>query len=193
MIWAVYNDHPEIVEQLVFARADVNTKGCNGCALPPARSARVGGGRWSPMRRAASSGRFTVLHCAAFNGRTNAAVRLLVGGADQTITHIGGYDVPPTTTPTAAHRIGPNRRRDTPRQHAQANDKLAEYDAAVAQARRPPSRDSSRLCALARCARHACSAAARHAQTVPPLPIVRVAMRVACCDGVHCTRACCML
>jgi hypothetical protein len=38
----------------------------------------------------APSGRFTALHCAAYNGRTKSAVALLVGGADRTVTNKQG-------------------------------------------------------------------------------------------------------
>jgi hypothetical protein len=36
------------------------------------------------LRRVAPSGRQTALHYAAYKGHTRSAVRLLVGGADQT-------------------------------------------------------------------------------------------------------------
>ena len=95
MMYAAYYDHPEIVERLVVARADLNTKNrIGGCALPlgPFRRRWSVGGRWRrrPRLAPAPSGRFTALHCAAYNGRTKAAVALLVGGADQTITDNDG-------------------------------------------------------------------------------------------------------
>ena len=91
MMVAAYNDHHEIVERLVVARADLKTKdSICGCALPlgPFRRRSSVGGRWRrrPRLAPAPSGRFTALHYAAANGRTKAAVALLVGGADQTIT-----------------------------------------------------------------------------------------------------------
>jgi ankyrin repeat protein len=94
LMHAAYNDDHAIVEKLVVARADVNTKNNSGCALPLGPS---GGGvgwrrRWLPTApiAPAPSGRNTALHIAAYYGCTNAAVRLLVGGADQTITNMQG-------------------------------------------------------------------------------------------------------
>ena len=80
---ALYGHHA-IVGKLVGARADVNTKDNNGCALRrrPVRRRSVGGGPTAP----APSGRATALHYAAWNGHTKSAVALLVGGADPTIT-----------------------------------------------------------------------------------------------------------
>ena len=92
---AAFYDHHEIVERLVVARADVNAKhSIGGCALPlgPFRRRWSVGGRWRrrPRLAPAPSGRATALHYAARNGRTKAAVALLVGGADQTITDNNG-------------------------------------------------------------------------------------------------------
>jgi ankyrin repeat protein len=86
---AAANDHHEIVERLVGARADVNTKNSiGGCALPRGPSGDLVGCR---LRLApAPSGRSTALHWAAGNGRTKSAVALLVGGADQTVTNDDG-------------------------------------------------------------------------------------------------------
>ena len=91
---ALHGRH-EIVERLVVARADVNAKYSSiGCALPlgPFRRRSSVGGRWRrrPRLAPAPSGRFTALHFAAHNGSTKAAVALLVGGADQTITNNQG-------------------------------------------------------------------------------------------------------
>jgi hypothetical protein len=67
---AACDDDRAIVEALLGARADVNTKAesWEGCAFP-ARSARVGGGRWSPMQpcppRPAGAQRFTLRRSAA--------------------------------------------------------------------------------------------------------------------------------
>ena len=85
---AARNDRHAIVGKLLDARADVNTKGIGGCALPrrPVRRRSVGGGR---LRRA-PSGRATALHYAAIYGHTKSAVALLVGGADRTITDNDG-------------------------------------------------------------------------------------------------------
>ena len=81
-------DHHAIVGKLLDARADVNTKDYDGCALPrrPVRRRSVGGGPTAP----APSGRSTALHYAAANGSTKSAVPLLVGGADRTITDNDG-------------------------------------------------------------------------------------------------------
>ncbi len=82
---AVDNRHA-IVEKLIVARADLNTKiNCNGCALPLGLSGDLVGRRLCRLRLA-PSGRWTALHWAAGNGHTKSAVPLLVGGADQTIT-----------------------------------------------------------------------------------------------------------
>jgi hypothetical protein len=88
MYAAIYGHHA-IVEQLVAARADVNTKNRNGCAHSP-----------RPVRRPclsptvlvapAPSGRSTALHIAARKCCTKSAVALLVGGADETITDVHG-------------------------------------------------------------------------------------------------------
>ncbi len=88
---AVVNNHHEIVERLVVARADLNTKNIEGCALPLGPSGGVNGRRLCRLRLAPSpSGRHTALHFAARNGCTKSAVALLVGGADQTITNNAG-------------------------------------------------------------------------------------------------------
>jgi hypothetical protein len=96
------------------------------------------------LRRAAPSGRKTALHWAAEYGCTKSAVALLVGGADQTIkNNDDGYAVLPKQQRDGRTPIGPNRRRRTPRQTAQENDFLGEYDAAVAEVRPPHSRARS--------------------------------------------------
>jgi ankyrin repeat protein len=91
MLAAVY-DHHAIVQRLLGARADVNTKDNRGCALPSARPAALSAaGRWgADCACACASGRYTALHWAAYNGCTKSAVPLLVGGADQTITNNHG-------------------------------------------------------------------------------------------------------
>ena len=90
LMWAAWNNHHAIVRALVDARADVNTENNDGCAFP-GPSARVGGGRRSPIAPVpAPSGRYTALHHAAMNGHTNVAVPLLIGGADQTMKDTGG-------------------------------------------------------------------------------------------------------
>jgi ankyrin repeat protein len=90
LMFAAIRDRPAIVEQLVVARADVNAKrNISGCAHFPRPVRRP---RWSPTVpiAPAPSGRDTALHCAAYHGRTESAVPLLVGGADQTITNNEG-------------------------------------------------------------------------------------------------------
>ncbi len=86
---AAANDRPAIVEQLVVARADLNTKDSGGCALPRGPSGGVCRSPTLPIAPA-PSGRDTALHCAAYNGHTESAVPLLVGGADRTITNNAG-------------------------------------------------------------------------------------------------------
>jgi hypothetical protein len=86
---AAANDHHAIVEQLVVARADLNSKNDKGCALPRGPSGGVVGRRLCRLRLA-PSGRWTALHYAAIMGYTKSAVPLLVGGADQTITNYEG-------------------------------------------------------------------------------------------------------
>ncbi len=87
---AAANDRPAIVEKLVVARADVNTKDSSlGCALPLGPSGDLVGRRLCRLRLA-PSGRWTALHFAAWNGCTKSAVPLLVGGADQTVTNNEG-------------------------------------------------------------------------------------------------------
>ena len=159
---AARNDDRATVAALLGARADVNAEQISGCAFP-ARSARVGGGRrCADAAVPAPSGRWTALHYAAHYGFIGAAAELLVGGADQCIMNDQGYAVPPTAT----QRPHANRCRRTPRQLAQARNKLGEYDAAVAQARPPHARAPPALRASHsqrhRGARHA--GAARHAE-----------------------------
>ncbi len=90
MMEAAYHDHPEIVEQLVVARADVNTKHSrHGCAHSPRPVRRPRRSPTLPIAPA-PSGRYTALHIAAWNGCTKSAVPLLVGGADKTITNNDG-------------------------------------------------------------------------------------------------------
>ncbi len=91
MMKAAGNDHHEIVERLVVARADLSTKSSDGCALPLGPSGGVVGRRLCRLRLApAPSGRDTALHFAAWNGCTKSAVALLVSGADQTVTNKNG-------------------------------------------------------------------------------------------------------
>ena len=90
MLWAARNDHHAIVEQLVVARADLNTKNSStGCALPRGPSGDLVGRRLCRLRLA-PSGRRTALHFAAIEGSTKSAVALLVGGADKTVTNNEG-------------------------------------------------------------------------------------------------------
>jgi hypothetical protein len=86
---AALYDRPAIVEQLVVARADLNTKSSDGCALPRGPSSGICRSPTVPIAPA-PSGRYTALHCAAYRGCTESAVPLLVGGADQTITDNDG-------------------------------------------------------------------------------------------------------
>ncbi len=91
MVAALY-DHHEIVEQLVLARADLNTKNSplyGGCALPRGPSGGVVGRRLCRLRLR-RPGRHTALHWAAYYGHTKSAVALLVGGADRTVTNNHG-------------------------------------------------------------------------------------------------------
>jgi hypothetical protein len=90
-----------MVSFLIADRANVNKANNKGCAAQQ-RARRAG-----VLRRLFCSGslidisgslpcRYTALHCAAVNGHTNAAVPLLVGGADETIKNkdgliLGGY------------------------------------------------------------------------------------------------------
>ncbi len=85
MMYAAGNGHHAIVERLIAARADVNTKDRNGCALPRGPSGDVVGRRLCRLRLR-RPGRRTALHYAAFHGCTKSAVALLVGGADRTVT-----------------------------------------------------------------------------------------------------------
>ncbi len=89
MMAAVCNGHPEIVDKLVVARADLNTKNNYGCALPRGPSGGVVAAPTVPIAPA-PSGRDTALHYAAGNGCTKSAVALLVGGADRTIPDDSG-------------------------------------------------------------------------------------------------------
>ena len=84
MMYAAACDHHEIVGRLIVARADLNTKNSGGSALPRGPSGGIVGRRLCRLRLA-PSGRDTALHWAAYYGRTNVAVPLLVGGADHTI------------------------------------------------------------------------------------------------------------
>ncbi len=88
-MYAVHNGHHAIVEKLVVARADLNTKHISsGSALPLGPSGDLVGRR---LRLApAPSGRHTALHWAAGNGHTKSALPLLVGAADQTVTNNDG-------------------------------------------------------------------------------------------------------
>ena len=161
LIIAAWNDDHRIVAALLGARAAVDTKQNSGCAFAAARSALVGGGRWcADAAVPAPSGRWTALHYAAHYGFIGAAAELLVGGADQCIMNDQGYAVPPTAT----RRPHADRCRRTPRQLAQACNKLGEYDAAVAQAR-PPHRAAASRALLPTHRRHG----------------LRVALRVICC------------
>jgi hypothetical protein len=89
LMHAAGNDHHEIVEQLVVARADLNAKNSGGCALPRGPSGGICRSPTAPIAPA-PSGRRTALHCAAFWGRTESTVALLVGGADRTVTNNDG-------------------------------------------------------------------------------------------------------
>ncbi len=89
MMRAAANDRHEIVEQLVVARADLNTKHKYECAHSPRPVRRRRRSPTAPIAPA-PSGRFTALHLAAIYGYTKSAVALLVGGADPTITNNSG-------------------------------------------------------------------------------------------------------
>ncbi len=91
---AADNGDRATVAALLGARADVNTKDkFNGCAVCRRRCPARGRRRptVTPMAAVpAPSGRWTALHYAARYGFISAAVELLVGGADQTITDNDG-------------------------------------------------------------------------------------------------------
>ena len=89
MMKAAYYDDHAIVEQLVVARADLNTKNFDGCAHSPRPVRRRRRSPTLPIAPA-PSGRETALHLAAIYGYTKSAVALLVGGADHTITANNG-------------------------------------------------------------------------------------------------------
>ena len=89
MMYAARYGHHAIIEQLVVARADLNTKNFDGCAHSPRPVRRPRRSPTVPIALA-QSGRWTALHCAAVNGRTKSAVALLVGGADKTVTNKNG-------------------------------------------------------------------------------------------------------
>jgi ankyrin repeat protein len=86
--FAAHDDDRATVAALLGARADVNTKNNNGCAICR-RRCPARGRRWpmvTPMAAVpAPSGRWTALHSAAANGSISAGAELLAGGADQTI------------------------------------------------------------------------------------------------------------
>ena len=89
-MYAAAHDHHAIVEKLIVARADLNTKNSShGCALPLGPPGGVVGRRLCRLRLR-RPGRWTALHFAAWKGCTKSAVALLVGGADQTVTNNQG-------------------------------------------------------------------------------------------------------
>ncbi len=95
MMCAAGNGHHAIVDKLVVARADLNTKnningfGSRGCAHSPQPVRRPRRSPTLPIAPA-PSGRDTALHWAAYKGSTKSTVLLLVGGADQTVTNNDG-------------------------------------------------------------------------------------------------------
>ncbi len=89
MLWAANYGHHEIVDKLVVARADLNTKSSIGCAHSPRPVRRRRRSPTVPIAPA-PSGRMTALHWAACKGCTKSAVALLVSGADRTITDYQG-------------------------------------------------------------------------------------------------------
>ncbi len=108
--------HGAIVSFLIAERADVNQANKNGCAAQ-LRARRPRRRRVSPscsaLRRqlrsmtdlqGSPSGRYTALHYAAINGNTDAAVRLLVSGADQNIKNNDGIIMSGYATPPVAKR-----------------------------------------------------------------------------------------
>ncbi len=151
MMKAAYNDHHAIVQKLLGARADPNTKNNYRCALPGFSPVPVRRRRRRPMarrlrlrlRRPAGAQRCTMRCTQSPQFRTAATPhppwRCSSAAPTRPSRPLTGNAAPPAATPTAAHRIGPNRRRYTPRQDAQRFKKLAEYDAAVAEVRPPAS------------------------------------------------------
>jgi hypothetical protein len=138
LMYAANHDHHEVVEKLVVACADLNTKNIDGCALPLGPSGGVVGafvGRRLHLRRQGHS----AAHCGAPRPhqirRCAALRRRRPDHHEQARVTL----CRPERRRRAAHRIGPNRRRRTPRQDAQHSNKLAAYDAAVAEVRPPAS------------------------------------------------------
>ena len=141
MMVAAANDRPAIVEQLVVARADLNTKNSNGgCALPLGRRCRRRP-CWLPTAPCACAVRQE--HSAALCGveRLHQIRRGAARQRRQPDHHEQGRVTlcRSERRGQAAHRIGPNRHRRTPRQEAEYYNKLAAYDAAVAEVRPPAS------------------------------------------------------
>jgi hypothetical protein len=182
LIRAANHDHPEVVEKLVVARADLNTKHSrNGCALPLGPSGDICRSPTAPIVPA-PSGRDTALHYAAYHGHTESAVRLLVGGADQSITNDDGCAVPPSPKKRRPHtESARNRRRRTPRQDAEYYNNLAEYDAAVAEVRPPASSARSSF------SRHVMQAMPRHARSTAQPALFGIRRRTC---GMMCASHC---
>jgi hypothetical protein len=115
LMFAARNDHHEIVEQLVVARADLNAKSRTyGCALPPRPFRRC---RRSPtlcrlrLRRPAGTQRCTLRRTAAAPNPPWRCSSAAPTGPSRTTP---GNAVPPIATPTGPHtdsaRIGAGER-----------------------------------------------------------------------------------
>ncbi len=110
---AAARDHHEIVDKLIVARADLNTKTINGCALPRGPSGDVVGRRLcrSRLRRPAGTQRCTVRRPKA---APNPPCRCSSAAPTRPSRTTTGNAVLPTATPTGPHtesaRIGAGER-----------------------------------------------------------------------------------
>jgi ankyrin repeat protein len=75
--WAAHYGNRRIVRLLIAFKADVNAQSSSGCAVSASAMAACGG-RVPPHLPC----RFTPLHRAAYNGRSDVIAELLMRGAD---------------------------------------------------------------------------------------------------------------
>ncbi len=126
--WAALHGNRRIVRSLVDADADVNAQdddfGCAVCAGGESAVECAG-----PSRRRRRPCRYTPLHFAAHNRRSACVIaELLLRGADGAVQDCNGYRC---AAPHSRNRNPqqPRARRYKPKRLAEANRKLAEYEA----------------------------------------------------------------
>jgi hypothetical protein len=136
MMWAAWNNHHAVVQKLLDARADVNTKNNDGCSFPACRGVPALAA-CTPIASgptpSAGTRRCTMPQCTA---TPTSPCRCSSAAPTRPSRMRAGALCRPHPR-RRQHTNRPARFRKAPRELAEAFCKLAAYDAAVAEVRLP--------------------------------------------------------